>query len=59
VKKSDKKITGYNVRIIDNHDGSFSIGFVSRFKPNGGGGGEWVEGNRPKLIKLLKGEFKS
>lgn len=53
-----KKITTYNVRLIDNHDGSFSIGFISRFKLNKGGGGEWVDGNLRKLKKLLRGELK-
>lgn len=52
--------TYYNVRIIDNHDGSFSLGFVSRLKLNrdGGGGGEWKDGSLRKMKKLLRSKLK-
>lgn len=45
--------TEYNVRIVDHGNGTFSLGFVHRLKKRKGGGGEWVGGNRPKVVKLL------
>jgi len=45
--------TNYNVRLIDHGDGKFSLGFVHRLKTAKKGGGEWVKGNRPKVVKLL------
>lgn len=45
--------TEYNVRIVDNGNGTFSLGFIHRLKNKKGGGGEWVDGNKPKIVKLL------
>jgi len=44
--------TEYNVRLVDNGDGTFSLGFVQRLKKMRKGH-EWVDGNKPKVVKLL------
>ena len=57
-----KQKTSYNVRIVDNGDGTYSIGHVSRLKTCGlpkDVGGEWVKGSIGKMIRLLtKGTLK-
>ena len=57
-----KKKTHYNIRIIDNGNGTYSLGFVHRFKTTPMKkkiAGEWVEGNVNKVIRLLnKGSIK-
>lgn len=60
--KKKKPQVDYNVRIIDNQDGTFSVGFVSRLqvhkKPKGDVGATWVDGSKRKMEKLLtQGKF--
>lgn len=72
MEKTKKEKTSYNIRIVDNGDGTFELGFVSRFKTKGRYSkkteitvpvpkdcyGEWVEGSVRKMVKLLrKGNF--
>lgn len=48
--------TEYNIRVIDNGDGTYSLGFVSRLKACGlpkDTCGMWVPGSRNKMIRLL------
>ncbi len=48
--------TSYNIRIIDNGDGTFSLGFISRLRItrlSKGTQGEWVDGSRNKIVQLL------
>lgn len=50
------KETAYNVRIIDNGNGTYSLGHVSRFttyKAPKDCIGRWVSGSRTKIIRLL------
>ncbi len=47
-----KKTVVYNVRLVDHGDGIFSLGFVHRLK-HGPKISEWVDGNVPKVVKLL------
>ena len=57
VKKTKEQ--NYNVRVVDNGDGTYSLGFIHRLREYEGGGGEWIEGSRSKLERLLiKGEHK-
>ena len=52
----------YNIRVVDNGDGTYSLGFIHRLREHegGGGGGEWVYGSRAKIEKLLtEGELVS
>jgi len=46
----------YNVRIVDNGDGTFQLGPVSRLRSFIGGGGEWISGSQRKMLRLLKGK---
>jgi len=60
--------TSYNVRIVDNGDKTYSIGFVSRLKIKRGVMAcglpkattfEWVQGSVGKMVRLLtKGTLK-
>ncbi len=50
-----KKSTSFNVRIIDNHDGTYQIDWVSRFRPNEKGeGGSWVDSTENRIATLLR-----
>lgn len=52
-----KEKTDYNIRIVDNGDGTFELGFVSRLKTKGlpkDIAGEWVSGSVRKMVRLLK-----
>lgn len=55
-----KKRTSYNIRLIDNGDGTYSLGFIHRFRNNKNiQGGEWVDGSQNKVKRLLvKGELR-
>ena len=49
-----KKRTSFNVRIIDNHDGTYKIDWVSRFRPGKRGGGSWVTSTANRIATLLR-----
>lgn len=62
MSKKRSKVTSYNVRIYDNGNGTFSLGFVDRFKTVGqpkNTCGTWVKGSKNKMVRLLtKGTIK-
>ena len=62
MKNTKKKKTEYNVRIVDNGNGTYSVGYISRLKTCGlpkNIRGMWVAGSRNKIFRLLtKGTFK-
>lgn len=53
-----KPPVAYNVRIYDNGDGTYKVGYVHRLRYLKNKGPDWVDGNKPKIEKLLKeGQF--
>lgn len=54
VKKT--KSTAYNVRVVDNGDGTFTVSFVSRYRQfinSGEWNGEWIDGSIRNVCRLL------
>ena len=47
------KKTVYNVRLIDNGDGTFAIPFAHRFKKGRQGSGEWVDAAMSRIQRLF------